>query len=409
MTTSKVSIQLFRSLYRITNKFDKFPASKTLIYRKSLENTSNNFTSDRKSNDYYNQIINKVFTNHTSIFMNISNVSIDKYTDILRSEFQASNDVNNEVNINDRLDAAFTILRKLNNIWSGYTSLIDNKGFINNDGNYLDDDVDIDISKMTKTSVLPSKTLFPGVLLLAHPLLPGPLHRAVILLIEHNQQGSYGIVINKSTNHSVNSGIVNLPDNFKSVFGKKLLFFGGKERRLQCLHDQPLCGGLPIPLCEKPLLAGGDLKDLMKYDDNNKNSFISFYAGCCYWNRNELEKEIDLGCWIPILSQPDKYVKLSYDLAMEEYMNEELDDNDEFDIDNTIPDKKSDKMNKQLHQLNTELNNYDNSDALDSDSDDEESPNIWNIILNDLDPIYKEVSTLPEYTDITSIESIDWK
>jgi putative AlgH/UPF0301 family transcriptional regulator len=62
------------------------------------------------------------------------------------------------------------------------------------------------------TSVKLSSTIEPGTILISHPLVYGVLHRSVILVIESNDKGSYGLIINKFTDNTVNDSVRNLPD-----------------------------------------------------------------------------------------------------------------------------------------------------------------------------------------------------
>ena len=62
------------------------------------------------------------------------------------------------------------------------------------------------------TSVKLASTIEPGTILISHPLVYGVLHRSVILVVESNDKGSYGLIINKFTDNTVNDSVRNLPD-----------------------------------------------------------------------------------------------------------------------------------------------------------------------------------------------------
>ena len=82
---------------------------------------------------------------------------------------------------------------------------------------YLDMRKNVDLNLNSKqsseiTSVKLSSTIEPGTILISHPLVYGVLHRSVILVIESNDKGSYGLIINKFTDNTVNDSVRNLPD-----------------------------------------------------------------------------------------------------------------------------------------------------------------------------------------------------
>jgi putative AlgH/UPF0301 family transcriptional regulator len=72
----------------------------------------------------------------------------------------------------------------------------------------------------------------------------------VILLLEHNEQGSYGVVINRMTDHTLETAVKNLPAGLIKSFQKNDVFFGGMVRRVLYLHDQSNCDGNLIPFCK---------------------------------------------------------------------------------------------------------------------------------------------------------------
>jgi len=179
--------------------------------------------------------------------------------------------------------------------------------------------------------------LQPGVLLAAHPLVKGPLSRAVVLLLEHSDtHGSYGLVINASTNHHLGTAISNLPEDIVAAFGECPVSFGGMVRRLQYLHDVPSVavpaegsaaadavasrgssgggdgGSFKIPFCSKPFYCGGEVSLAMQAaaaDPAVVNRF-HFYVGCCTWFPQQLQTELAQGYWIPIQAPADVAIQL---------------------------------------------------------------------------------------------------
>ena len=94
----------------------------------------------------------------------------------------------------------------------------------------------------------------PGCLLIAEPSIVGDhnFHRSIIILVDYNENGSFGFIINKPLNYSIND----ITDNIKYDFP---LYYGGpvEQDNLFFIHK----AGHLIPdsvLIEKDLYWGGN-------------------------------------------------------------------------------------------------------------------------------------------------------
>ena len=59
---------------------------------------------------------------------------------------------------------------------------------------------------------------------------------ACILILEHGTtNGSYGIAVNKPSEHSLGTAVKNLPSEL-DMFASNPVSFGGMIRRLQCMY-----------------------------------------------------------------------------------------------------------------------------------------------------------------------------
>ncbi len=75
-----------------------------------------------------------------------------------------------------------------------------------------------------------------GVYLVAHPLIPGPLHRTVVLLLDYNttsskgvgDNGVYGLLFNRPGMHSLRSAVKNLPESLIKVLCRVTNFMKAK-------------------------------------------------------------------------------------------------------------------------------------------------------------------------------------
>lgn len=134
-----------------------------------------------------------------------------------------------------------------------------------------------------------------GSLLISEPFLPDPnFERTVILLCEHNEQGSFGFVLNKPSLLRMNDVIQEM-GSFSDI-----LYVGGpvQQDTLHFIHRSPdIEGGLKIA---EGIYWGGNFEtvaillkqDLLKSDD------FRFFLGYSGWGEGQLNDEIEQNSWI---------------------------------------------------------------------------------------------------------------
>ncbi|MEM7107605.1 MAG: YqgE/AlgH family protein [Bacteroidota bacterium] len=134
-----------------------------------------------------------------------------------------------------------------------------------------------------------------GSLLISEPFLPDPnFERTVVLLCEHNEDGSFGFVLNKLSSVTLNEIIEGVTSTKASVF------IGGpvQQDTLHFIHrSSQLEGGTEIV---KGLFWGGDFEQLMSIIDTreiNENDF-KFFVGYSGWSAGQLEEELAANSWI---------------------------------------------------------------------------------------------------------------
>ena len=326
MIKNRVSRSLYRSLLKMARNFEESPASKILLYRTDLYNTNKSAAAK-----YYTSVLSGLFEKDSYLFQ--PKGGSKSLVEIVRTESRAANE---NIGSAERLDAGFAALRKLSSLWSIYNTQESDED--EDDELELDDE---EYSTALDSNVSLAPALSSGVLLLAHPMLQGPLHRSVILLLEHNSKGTYGVVINHRTGHSIQSSVKNLPESIIETFGHSSVAFGGMVRRLTYLHDVPQVGGISIPTCQQPLYAGGEISKALTFvkearaacvvastnsrnsdtpssleshaysEENDPTERFRFFVGCCLWEGGNLEKELASGYWIPVYSKPDVVLDLA--------------------------------------------------------------------------------------------------
>lgn len=139
-------------------------------------------------------------------------------------------------------------------------------------------------------------TLSSGILLIAEPFLKDPhFMRTVVLLCEHQEEGSLGFVLNKGLQHTVDELVPELE-------GIKIPVFVGGPVQADTLHFLHTCpeqipGGVEVI---DGIYWGGDFelaKSLLQKDllDHKK---IRFYIGYSGWGSRQLDEEMKGKSWI---------------------------------------------------------------------------------------------------------------
>ncbi|MGN6437169.1 MAG: YqgE/AlgH family protein [Agriterribacter sp.] len=138
--------------------------------------------------------------------------------------------------------------------------------------------------------------LSAGTLLIAEPFLKDPhFMRTVILLCEHEDEGSFGFVLNKDFKHTVDELVPELE-------GIKLpVFVGGPVQAdtLHFLHNCPdqIPGGVEVI---DGIYWGGDfeLVKLLLQKNQLDPGDIRFYIGYSGWGSHQLDDEMKGKSWI---------------------------------------------------------------------------------------------------------------
>lgn len=119
--------------------------------------------------------------------------------------------------------------------------------------------------------------------------------RSVILLVEHNEKGSFGIILNKSLP-------LTLKDLFPHTHNEHIpIAWGGpvEVNNLVFLHryGNLLKGSIPV---SKHIYYGASAKDLLHSIKNEllDENLIRFYLGYAGWGNGQLEAEISRKLWV---------------------------------------------------------------------------------------------------------------
>ncbi|MGB3587691.1 MAG: YqgE/AlgH family protein [Tunicatimonas sp.] len=153
---------------------------------------------------------------------------------------------------------------------------------------------------MQGDAVKPAK----GDLLLSEPFLADPnFERSVILLCEHNSNGSFGFVLNKEADMQLSDAIDEVQNYHQT------LYVGGpvQHETLHFLHrvDPPFNNSEPIV---NDVFWGGNFDELLSLINTRKiaENDVKFFAGYSGWGPGQLEDELEEKTWI-VYHQPTAY------------------------------------------------------------------------------------------------------
>jgi putative transcriptional regulator len=141
-------------------------------------------------------------------------------------------------------------------------------------------------------SIKPQK----GHLLIAEPSTIGDLsfNRSVVLLADHNSEGSIGFILNKPLGYTINDLIPEIKGSFKIYNGGPV-----EQDNLYFIHNIPelIPGSIEI---SNGIYWGGDFESTKELIDQGmiKKSNIRFFLGYSGWNARQLEDELEENSWI---------------------------------------------------------------------------------------------------------------
>jgi len=145
-------------------------------------------------------------------------------------------------------------------------------------------------------------TWLTGKLLVAMPVLDDPaFSRAVVLLIDHDEDGALGIVLNRASEVPVSEATDSLIDLIPApgvLFGggpvepNALVAIGHAQDGVGQVDTTIVKGLRLVDLDQDPVLAGVEL------------SQVRLFAGYAGWSPGQLEHEVWHGAWIVVDIEP---------------------------------------------------------------------------------------------------------
>ena len=140
--------------------------------------------------------------------------------------------------------------------------------------------------------------LGPGILLIADPFLKDPnFLRTVVFLCEHKEEGSFGFVLNRQYENTLDELIPELEGN------KVPVYYGGpvQQDTIHFLHQYPddIPGGIEVL---KGVWWGGSFEKLVDLIHKGEIDFnrIRFFIGYSGWGDGQLKGEMEEKTWLTV-------------------------------------------------------------------------------------------------------------
>ncbi len=135
-----------------------------------------------------------------------------------------------------------------------------------------------------------------GSLLIASPAMPDDFHRAVILVVEHSDQGAFGLILNRPSETTVGEASAELAE---LIGGDHLIHVGGPVQP----NAVTAVGDYPDPTDATKLIVGS--VGMVDLDDPPEVNRLRVYVGYAGWGAGQLDGELEQEAWIVEDAHPD--------------------------------------------------------------------------------------------------------
>lgn len=134
-----------------------------------------------------------------------------------------------------------------------------------------------------------------GSIIFSQPLMKDPnFQRSLIFICEHNNEGSFGYVLNEKINGQ------NLDIEFNNVIVNNLYLGGPVEKSyLNFIHNLKNLSDSEEIIDD--VYLGGNIDEFIKNKNLNKNKLkYKFFSGYSGWSSDQLQEEINQNSWIVV-------------------------------------------------------------------------------------------------------------
>jgi len=137
-----------------------------------------------------------------------------------------------------------------------------------------------------------------GKLLIAEPTLSGDVsfNRSIVLLAEHNKEGSVGFILNKPLEYNINDLVTEIDIPFQVYNGGPV-----EQDNLYFIHKVPELIVNSIEISDG-IYWGGDFGSIVDLINNKIISAndIRFFLGYSGWSSLQLDKELTSKSWVVV-------------------------------------------------------------------------------------------------------------
>ncbi len=153
-----------------------------------------------------------------------------------------------------------------------------------------------------------SASLAPGVLI-AVPGMQDPFFsRSVVLLVEHDHEGAFGVVLNRKAPVDLSTLLEGAGLDNSAFEEEQAVWWGGPvqpESGMVLYLDEPGLGEyLPSHKISPGLACSWSMELLQDISAGNGPSVFALFLGRSSWGPGQLESELETGAWLPADSEP---------------------------------------------------------------------------------------------------------
>lgn len=149
------------------------------------------------------------------------------------------------------------------------------------------------------------KNLRGRYLLAGRQLRDSNFFRTVVLVVEHNDAGSMGLVLNRPTDIEIREA---LADHFELPEASDPVYYGGpvEPNALFLLHDAAVQAGGEMPVLPGLFIgANAEVFERIVTTAAATGTKYKVFAGCAGWGPGQLEGELSRGDWMTTPADPD--------------------------------------------------------------------------------------------------------
>jgi putative transcriptional regulator len=160
-----------------------------------------------------------------------------------------------------------------------------------------------------------------GKLLIAEPALTGDVsfNRSVVLLAEHNEDGSVGFILNKPLDYTISDLVIEIDLPFQVYNGGPV-----EQDNLYFIHKVPHLVNDSIEI-SNGIYWGGDFDKIIELinDQTISEDDIRFFLGYSGWSSLQLDEELSSKSWVVVKNEyHSKIIQKSADAFWKEKMLE---------------------------------------------------------------------------------------